>query len=373
MGTSLSALVACPLDERELVVDGVIEQRSEEKAVSLDTIKPARLEKEDTIGLVSPSWGAAGLFPHRVEQATKQIEALGYKLKIGRYSLNHKREHISDTPDHRVADIHDMFRNPEIKAIIAAIGGDHSSQLLPLLDFDLIRNNPKIFMGYSDITVLNIAIWKMTGIVTFNGPAIISDFAEYPAMFSYTRDNMLRVLTRADAVGKVMPSSWWTEEFLDWENREDLQRPRARVPSAGWRWIKSGKTEGVLVGGSLESLQHLRGTPYWPDFNDAILFIETSELGASPTSTDSVLMAYENMGIFPKLKGLLVGRAYGYDDVEKEGLRDVILERTKLFDFPIITDMDFGHTSPQFTLPVGVRARIDTDRTSFEIIESAVS
>jgi muramoyltetrapeptide carboxypeptidase LdcA involved in peptidoglycan recycling len=127
-----------------------------------------------------------------------------------------------------------------------------------------------------------------------------------------------------------------------------------------------------LIGGCIESLQHLRGTHFWPDWKDAILFCETSEDKPSPETVDGILMDYQNMGMLGQIKGLLFGRPMGYTPDEKERLRQHILERTREFAFPVITDMDFGHTSPQLTLPVGCMARIDTGRKVFEIIEPAV-
>lgn len=202
-------------------------------------IRPARLQPGDTVGIVSPSWGGAGMFPHRVELGVRHLQSLGFKVKIAPHALN-QHGIVSDTPQHRVDDINGMFGDPEVKAIIAAIGGDHSCHLLPLLDFDLIRKNPKIFMGFSDITVLNVAIWQQTGLVTFNGPALLTDFAEYPRMFAYTEEYMLKALCEVQPIGPIVPSTWWTEEFLDWEHKADLERPRERLASAGWTWLREG-------------------------------------------------------------------------------------------------------------------------------------
>ena len=334
-------------------------------------IKPSRLQPGDTIGIVSPSWGGAGTFPHRVELGVRHVERLGYKVKLARHALN-QSSYVSDTPEYRAEDIHDMFREPEVRAVIAAIGGDHSCHLLPHLDFDLIRNNPKIFMGNSDITVLNIAIWKTASLVTFNGPALLTDFAEYPEMYKYTELNMLKVICEAQAAGTIEPSPNWTEEFLDWELKKDLERPRAMQASAGWKWLKPGFEDGVLVGGCLGSLEHLRGTSYWPDWNGALMFIETSEEVPPPSRVDCILMDYENMGVFDNISGLLVGRPMGYTEEQRQTLHDVLLERTRKYDFPIVADMDFGHTAPQFTLPIGCRARIDSEKEHFTIIEPAV-
>ena len=137
-------------------------------------------------------------------------------------------------------------------------------------------------------------------------------------------------------------------------------------------WLKGGSAEGALVGGCLESMQHLRGTTYWPDLDGAILFLETSEEKPSPETVDSILMDYENMGAFARIMGLLFGRPYGYAPKEREQLHEVVLERTAKYAFPVVADMDFGHTSPMFTLPVGCRAVIDAGRERFEVVEAAV-
>jgi muramoyltetrapeptide carboxypeptidase LdcA involved in peptidoglycan recycling len=312
------------------------------------------------------------LFPHRVEQGVRQLERLGFRVKLGRRAL-HASGFVSDSPENRASDVHEMFCDPEVRLIVAAIGGDHSCHLLPLLDFELMRQHPTLFMGFSDVTVLNIAIWKETGLVTFNGPALLTDFAEYPEMFDYTRLSFLRTVTQPAPVGPVTPSAWWTEEFLDWHEQQDRTRPRVQQPSDGWTWLKPGFAEGVLVGGCLESLEHLRGTRFWPDWRGCLLFIETSEGAPSPAAVDGTLMDYDNMDVLRSISGLLVGRPMRYTAQQRQELRDVVRNRTRAFDFPVVMDMDFGHTAPQFTLPIGCLARIDTTSQTFEILESAVA
>jgi len=334
-------------------------------------VRPPRLRKGDTVGIVSPSWGGGAEYPHRVERGVEYLESSGFRVRIAPHAMN-SVGYVSDTAHNRASDIHAMFGDPEVRAIVATIGGDHSCHLLPLLDFDLIRKYPKIFMGYSDVTVLNVAIWQMTGLVTFNGPALMVELAEYPEVFEYTERHMLKVLCSAEPVGRVEPSAWWTEELLDWGEKEDLTRARAGEASSGWTWLKGGKAEGVLVGGCLESMQHLRGTPYWPDLDGAILFLETSEEKPEPERVDGILMDYENMGVLERIRGLLFGRPMFYEPEEREQLYEVILERTEGYGFPVVAEMDFGHTSPMFTLPVGCRAAVDADRERFEIVEPAV-
>jgi muramoyltetrapeptide carboxypeptidase LdcA involved in peptidoglycan recycling len=227
-----------------------------------------------------------------VERGVAELQRIGYRTKLGRHALN-SVGFVSDSAANRVSDLHEMFLDPEVKLVVAATGGDHSCHMLPLIDFDLLRAHPTLFMGFSDITVLNVAIWKAKGLVTFNGPALLTDFAEYPAMYDYTRTCFERALCTPAPVGVVSPSDWWTEEFLDWRTKTDLTRPRGRTPSTGWTWLKPGAGEGALVGGCLESLEHLRGTRFWPDWRGRIMFIETSEGAPSPAAVDGMLMDYQ--------------------------------------------------------------------------------
>ena len=144
-------------------------------------MKAARLRPGDTIGIVSPSWGGPAAYPHRLDNGVSFLKSQGYRVRVATHARD-SAGFVSGTPEARVSDIHELFADPAVTAIVASIGGDHSCHLLPHLDFDLIRENPKIFMGYSDITVLNVAIWQRTGLVTFNGPALMTDFAEFVAI-----------------------------------------------------------------------------------------------------------------------------------------------------------------------------------------------
>lgn len=335
-------------------------------------LKAKPLLKGDTIGVISPSWGGAGLFPHRVDQAKAFLEQAGYQVKFADHAFNHI-SHVSDNAENRANDLNQMFLDPDVKLVLATIGGDHSCQMLPHLDFDLIRSHPKLFMGYSDVTVLNLAIYQQTGLVTFNGPALMPDFGEFPAMQPYSFEQWLAVVTQSEPVGNIPAAPEWTQETLRWENRQDQIRPRTMHPSPGWLGLKPGKARGKLLGGCIESLQHLRGTHYWPDWHKAIFFWETSEDKPSPETIDGILMDYENMGVFEQIHGMMVGRAMDYSDEEKAHLRQIILERTKTYDFPILCEMDFGHTAPQMTLPIGCLAEMDADRITFSIGEAAVS
>ena len=336
-----------------------------------NVIKPAALKPGNTIGIVSPAWFGGPTFVRRAERGIAELERLGYRVRVGRHAFENDGW-VSASAEKRVADIHEMFADEDVQAILATIGGDHSCQLLPHLDWDLIRQNPKIFMGFSDIAVLNNAIHHETGLVTFNGPSLMTDWAEFPEMPTFAQNNALGVLTRPEPFGRIGPAPSWTEEYLDWEIGQDETRPRARHQSTGWTWIREGVAEGPVMGGCLESLQHLRGTRWWPDLDGAILFLETSEERPSPAKVDGLLMDLENMGALSKLVGMIVARPYKYSDSDRLLLHDVIRNRTREWSFPVLADVDAGHTSPIVTMPIGCKVRLDSSFEGFEILEAAV-
>lgn len=334
-------------------------------------ILPPALRPGETIGIVSPSWFGGETYVRRAMRGIATLERLGFRVRIGEHAFaNHGW--VSAPATERVADLHAMFADPDVRMILATIGGDHSCHLLPHLDWALIRANPKIVMGFSDISVLTNAITRETGLVTFNGPALMTDWAEHPEIPAYSRESALRLITQPMPYGRVGPAPWWTEEFLDWETGADETRPRQRTPGTGWTWLREGVAEGPLLGGCLESLQHLRGTRWWPDLDGAVLFLETSELKPSPATIDALLMDLENMGDLPRLAGLVMARPYGYDEADRLLLHEVIRARTDRWGFPVLADIDAGHTSPIMTLPLGCRVCLDAREGGFTILESAV-
>jgi len=248
---------------------------------------PRRVRPGDTVAVVSPSFGAVGAWPHRAERGEAYLESLGLRVKL----MPHAAEvdgWVAGRPEARADDIHSAFADPEVTVVLAGIGGNHSNQLLPLLDYDLIRANPKIFEGYSDITVLHYAFLKNAGLATFYGDAFTLGLAEYPKVFDYT-DRWLRAAwfrqeplsDRPDSDGaapkelRFEAATEWTEEFMDFDQKLDLTRPRTMRPSEGWVTIRDGMAEGPIVGGCLETIcWHLKGSNAWIQPAGCIFFFE---------------------------------------------------------------------------------------------------
>ena len=334
-------------------------------------VKPARLSKGDTIGVISPASPAAGRVPRRFERGLRAIEGMGYSVKVGR-NARRVRGHKAGFVQERVDDLHEMFADESVKAVITSLGGYNSNELLPVIDYELIKKNPKILCGYSDITFLHCGIHSQTGLVTFYGPHILSQFADFGGPIPYTRNHFDKILTQPLPLGRIVPSPEYTYERLEWDR--DDNRTRKMMPATGWKILKDGKAHGRLVGGHIGTLAGLIGTRYVPNFKDAILFWEDTE--SSTPETDRLLCQLKMVGVFDQIRGMIVGRTNPneYVTYSKElDLHEIILESTREYDFPIIAEMDFGHTDPMFTIPYGVEALINTGDTEFSITEPGVS
>jgi muramoyltetrapeptide carboxypeptidase LdcA involved in peptidoglycan recycling len=344
-------------------------------------IKPERLQEGDIVATVSLSWGGPGAFPHRYEAGKQQLQdEFGLTVVEMDHTLRDP-DWLWQNPQARADDLMQAFAEPSIKAIISTIGGDDSIRLLPLLDLETIRANPKIFMGFSDTTISHLACFR-AGLVSFYGPSIMAGFGENGGMFPYMVDSVRRTLFASDPVGEVVPStSGWTAEFLDWAEPNNQPILRKRNPSEEWRLLQGrGTRRGHLLGGCFEVFDWLRGTEFWPDLDiwqGTILFLETSEEAPPPSTLQYGLRTFGALGILERLSGILFGRPGGdvpleaFDEYEEMILK-VVAREEGLTDLPILTRMDFGHTDPMFVLPYGVQAEIDCDAQSFAIVESAV-
>jgi len=334
-------------------------------------LKAPCLQPGDTVGLMSPSSPAAALYPHRLQQGVHSLRAMGLGVRLAP-GINRRTRWTAGSPAERANDLHELWADSEVKAIIATIGGDHANQVLPFLDTAFMARQPKVLLGYSDVTVLLLALHVRTNLVTFYGPAVLPEFGEPAGLMPYTFEYLHRAVFSVAPVGLIRPTTTWTDEFRDWDEARKKPRSRKLACNAGWRWLRPGRAKGQLLGGCLQSLMHLRGTQYWPNWNGALLFWEPSDSDSSPGHIDSMLTDLDNSGVFAAISGMIVGRLCRYSEEQRATLDEVILERTSHLDFPILVDVDFGHTDPKITLPIGVAARLDSAADSFEIVQSGV-
>ena len=344
-------------------------------------IKPKVLLPDSRIAAISLSWGGPGTVPYRYQIGKQQFEKeFGVTVVETEHALR-DADWLAKNPKARAEDLMAAFADDTIDGIISTIGGEDSIRTLPYLDLDIIRNNPKVFMGFSDTTISHAACFK-AGIVSFYGPAFMAGFAENTGMFPYMVDSVRRTLFSAEPIGVIEPNRLgWTVEYLPWENPENQSIRRKLNPCTGWRFHQeTGVVEGQLFGGCVEVLDWLRGTDYFSatdDLQGAVLFLETSEDAPLPSFLTEFVRCLAAMGILEGLRGILLGRPGGGVDPQTfhaydEALCKTVREEYGLNDIPIVTNMDFGHTDPMFVLPIGVKVRIDSGKQEIAIDEAAV-
>jgi muramoyltetrapeptide carboxypeptidase LdcA involved in peptidoglycan recycling len=277
---------------------------------------------------------------------------------------------VSAPPEARAADLHEAFADDEVAVVLAGIGGNHSNQLLPLLDFDLIREHPKVFQGYSDITVLHWAFAKHASLGTFYGPALVPELGEFPQVLPHT-DRSLRAAWFGGAPIAYQPSEVWTDELLDFNTKADLTRGRELRESEGWVTIRDGVAQGPLFGGCLETIcWHVKGSSAWSSPEGAIFLLEMSEEAPSPAHVDGYLTDLEQLGVFETAAALIIARPYGYTADGRERLWEVVARRTEAAGLPALANVEAGHTDPMVTLPFGVTAEVDAQHKSFRLLEA---
>jgi muramoyltetrapeptide carboxypeptidase len=293
--------------------------------------------------------------PDRVLLAEKTLEFFGLKMKMGR-NVQKRYGYLGGSIEERVADLHDMFRDPSVDAVFAIRGGYGSPQLLDRIDYDLIRRNPKVFLGYSDITAMHLAIHQKTGLVTFHGPMPLARFPMFTQVF------FRRVMFDGRPAGKLTnpPPS-------------DPLRP-----SHNLRAIRAGKAQGRLIGGNLTLVCSLMGTPYEIDTRGKILFIE--DVGEEPYRIDRMLTQLRLAGKLDAAAGVIWGECSdcgpkdykpSFESTLSTGeVAQNILSAVKV---PVLSGLTIGHTDDQLTLPIGVMATLDADNGQLIIEESAFS
>ncbi len=316
-------------------------------------LKPAALNEGDTVGLVTP---ASPLFEFHqtIIEVTEKLQNLGYRVKLGK-NIDKKWGYLAGTIEQRVEDLHEMFKDDQVKAIMTIRGGYGSAQLLPHLNYELIKKHPKILIGYSDITSLLLGIHAQTGLVTFHGPVAVSTFTDY------TTRHMKRVLSSTQAPIEIEDAPY--EENLQTSNRI-------------WTY-RGGIAEGRLIGGNLTLFQSLLDTPYEPNTEGAIIFFE--EVGEEPYDLDRMLNQLKMAGKFDHCKGVIFDKMPSvkpakYDPAFNNTLsiEEIIDLIFKDFKFPVCLGFSLGHIKNKPTMPLGVLARLDADAGHLTLLEPAV-
>lgn len=342
LGSMAVPLIGC-------MTSGVISPRGNNV---LDEIRPKRLRPGDTIGIVSPAGAIYESEPYEI--AVESMEALGLKVKLGEH-VRTRYGHLAGTDEQRAKEFNEMFRDPEVDAVISLRGGSGAARILPLLDYEAIKNNPKIFIGYSDITALHLAIYKKTGLVTFHGPLATSTWN----MFAV--DHFKDLLFEAETVQYSNPT----------DKGGLLAQTKNRT-----RTITPGKATGELLGGNLSVLTGIMGTSYFPtDWENKILYLE--DVGEKIYAVDRMMSQLHLGGVLEKISGFIFGKCTECDPAGSSGygsltLEEVIDHYIKPLGIPAFSGAMIGHISDNVTVPNGIPAEMDAEAGTFRLLTPAV-
>lgn len=313
------------------------------------TIVPPRLRSGDTVRVVAPARSRTMIMEHDNSRwINERFAAMGLTLTFGEH-VDEDDQFRSGSIEHRVADLHAAFADPAVAGILTVVGGFNSNELLPHLDFDLIAANPKVFCGYSDISALQNAILARTGLVTYSGTHWSSwGMRDH---FEPTGD-WFRAAVMDDAPITVEPAKTWTDDL--WFADQDARTP---VPNEGWWALRPGQATGRIVGGNLATLSLLRGTAFMPSLDGALLFLE-DDFESDAAHIARQLTALLQLPDADGVTGLVVGRFQASSGVTREALDEIVARQPALREKPVLAGVDFGHTSPLLTFPVGGDAEL---------------
>jgi muramoyltetrapeptide carboxypeptidase len=313
----------------------------------MKTIKPKALQKGDTIGVIAPASPPSSI--EKITKGAEYLERIGYNVKLGK-NIEKVYGYLAGTDKERADDINDMFSDKNVKAIFAVRGGYGTPRILPLLDYSLIRRNPKILVGYSDLTALQLAIFTKTGLITFSGPMVGVEM--FKGIDPFTEEQFWKVVTSTKKLGAV-------------------KNPH-NIPL---QTLKKGKASGILLGGNLSLITAILGSPYNPSYKDSLLFIE--EIDEETYRFDRMMNQIKLAGLFEQANGIIMGELTDVktSDTSKPFLttEQVMVDCFEDVKKPILAGLVYGHVPKKLTLPVGLKVTMDADKRLISFGEASVS
>jgi muramoyltetrapeptide carboxypeptidase len=319
-----------------------------QKTTKSKLIKPKRLKSGDTVGIIAPS---SGIDQQDLDKALQNMADLGLKTKLGK-SISKVNGFLAGNDKERLEDLHWAFSDKTIDAVWCVRGGYGATRFLPKIDYNLIRKNPKIFIGYSDITALHTAIYQKCGLVTFHGPVAASTFSDY------AKKHVVNVL--------MNPTTPYKIELSPDNVAKEGKEFKTQV-------ITKGTAKGKLIGGNLSLLTAMAGTPFGlRDTKGKLLFIE--DVGEKPYRLDRMFVQLRQSIDLKQLAGIALGVFADCDapDDKSQTVIDVVKDQLGSLGIPVIYGLSFGHIRDQFTLPIGIEAELDTEKATITFLETAV-
>jgi len=319
-------------------------------------IYPKKLKVGDTIAVIAPALSYGIVSAENRTIARNRLEKLGFKIKFGKHIEEMDEDFSSSSVESRIEDLHWAFSDPEVDAVMTVIGGFNVNQLLDYIDWELLKQNPKPFIGYSDITALQNAMFAKTGVISYSGPGFAS-FAEKEG-FDYTLEYFKKCLMESGEY-EIKPSEMWSNDrwFEDQNNRDFIHND-------GWLVINEGEAEGTLLGANLCTLNLLQGTKYMPDLHDSVLFLEDDH-ESKGGNFDRDLQSLLHLESFHHVKGIVLGRFEKACEISNQMIVKMIKSKKELNHIPVIANVDFGHTTPFITFPIGGKVSIRVGNESF--------
>ncbi|MGE7603772.1 S66 family peptidase [Peribacillus sp. NPDC097675] len=311
-------------------------------------MKPSRLKAGDEIRVIAPSRSLAIVKGEQRRLAEERLVELGFRVTYGKTALVHD-DFFSNSIEDRIEDLHDAFRDPSVKGIFTSIGGYNANQLLRYIDYDLIKGNPKVLMGYSDITAISLAIYQKTGLITYSGPHF-STFG-MKAGLDYTMKYFKKAVLQDEAF-ELEQSETWSDD--SWHLEQD---DRTFHPNSGYMVIQEGDATGTILGGNLCTINLLQGTEFMPSLRDRILFIEDDE-ESHPFSFDRDLQSLLQLPDATGIKGVIIGRFQNNSGMTPYALQQIIATKQELKGIPVIANANFGHVHPFATIPIGENVKM---------------
>ncbi|GLC32619.1 S66 family peptidase [Clostridium omnivorum] len=324
-----------------------------------------KLEAGDTIGIFSPSSPITYYCPKRFERAKKYLHDKGFKILDGSLTTKHDF-YRSGSIKERAEELNQLIRNPEVKCIMSTIGGMNSNSIVPYIDYEAFKRNPKIIIGYSDVTAILLAIYSQTGISTYYGPALVASFGEFPPFVDLTYDYFKDVIIDSTIIPYIFEApTFWTDEYIDWETQDRSKEKRKNQMIT----VYDGIVRGRVIGGNLDTIQGIWGSKYMPEIKDGdILFIEDALKDAATIERSFSLLKVN--GVFDRISGIILGKHQVFDD-SGTGRKpyEILLEVLGDKKIPFLADFDCCHTHPMMTLPIGCYIELDATKKKVKILE----
>ena len=332
----------------------------------MELIKPKRLHEGDRIRIVAPASSMASLSETAVKTGVDNLKKLGFEVEI-HPDVYRTYKGTAGTPRERAESLMEAFKDESVDGIMCCWGGFNSNDIIDYLDYEVFRDNPKVFTGFSDITILNIALYRKAGLINFHGLAFITFTHDF--LMDWETEVFKQVTMEGTAPYSIKASPTFIDDPLFWKHPE---KPVEEVENPGWNIVNDGEATGRLIGGHLGTLLCLAGTRFWPNLKDHILMLECDEEDIGPNNISRQLRHLKHLGALDEISGLVIGRIPSMlglkDDQSIESLLVDVVDR----DIPVITQFDFGHTNPFATIPVGTIAELSTEKKALTILEPCV-